>query len=114
MKTALEHLDLMDRRRGALFAQAECRDCEHYLRGCACQAEAELVRLVRGDLAEANPDGFVPGLRVTPNSDDSASKCPMFWPGFEYREELAAQDRDALLAWREDMDRLALAGRAAA
>lgn len=114
MKNNREHLDIFDPRRTDLFARAQCSDCEHYLRGQNCEAEAELVAEVLTGLFESMPDAYVPGLRIIPNSDDSANRCPMFWPSFEYREELAQREADAWAQWREDRARLAAMGRRAA
>jgi len=109
-----QHLDIFDPRRTGLFEQAQCSDCEHYLRGQNCEAEAELVAQVLMWLFESAADAYVPGLRIIPNSDDSANRCPMFWPGFEYRKELEARRADDYATWSEDMNRLAAMGRRAA
>lgn len=94
----LKHLDIFDPRRYERFAQARCRDCEHFLRGAGCGAEAELARRVRQDLAECAPDTLVPGLRIAPTGNEAANRCPCLWPSYEYLEELrqdhAAQDAD--------------------
>lgn len=108
------HIDASDARRTGLFANAECRDCDYFLSGCGCDAEKELIALALADLYESNPDAVYSGMRFRPSSDDAANRCPMFWPGFEYLEELAAQDRDALMTWRENMNRLEKMGRVAA
>jgi hypothetical protein len=109
-----EHLDIFDARRCDLFADAECRDCEHYLRGCSCQAESLILGEILAALLESNPDATIPGIRIMPNSDDAANRCPGFWPSFEYREGLQQRDAEALATWREDMNRLAAMGRRAA
>jgi len=110
-KQQIEHLDIFDPRRGDLFADAECRDCEHYLRGCSCQAEALVLEEIKTALLESNPDATIPGIRIMPNSDDKANRCPGFWPSFEYREELEQRDAEAWACWREDRARLAAMGR---
>ncbi|PKN07908.1 MAG: hypothetical protein CVU73_10945 [Deltaproteobacteria bacterium HGW-Deltaproteobacteria-8] len=109
----VEHLDIFDARRGDLFAEAECRDCEHYLRGCSCQAESLILGEILVALLESNPDATIPGIRIMPNSDDAANRCPGFWPSFEYREELQRSDAEALACWREDTARLSAMGRMA-
>lgn len=98
------HLDIFDSRRGSLFANAECRDCDYFLTS-GCEAEQELIAYALRQVYEASPDTYIPGMRFRPSSDDAASRCPMLWPSFEYLEELKAQDRDALTTWREDMNR---------
>lgn len=114
MATTIEHLDIFDPRRGDLFADAECRDCANYLRACPCEAEKLILADIHAALLESNPDATIPGIRIMPNSDDAANRCPGFWPSFEYREELQQRDAEALATWREDMGRLAKVGRVAA
>jgi len=106
-----EHLDIFDARRGDQFSEATCRDCEHYLPGCPCEAEAHILAQLITDIFESNPDAEIPGLRIMPKGDDKANRCIGFFPSFEYREDLAAQDRDAELTRREDLSRLAAMGR---
>lgn len=107
----MEHLDIFDARRSELFANAECRDCEYYLRGNPCEAEGMILKEIQVALLESNPDATIPGVRIMPNSDDSANRCPGFWPGFEYLQELKRDDTAAWAQWREDTSRLAAMGR---
>lgn len=110
----MQHLDIHDQRRGDLFADAECRDCDNYLPGCPCEAEAHILDGLVADLSESNPDARIPGIRIMPNSDDKANRCPGFFPSFEYREELQQRDAEALACWREDINRMEKMGRVAA
>lgn len=107
-----EHLDIMDPRRGDLFADATHRNCEHYLSGM-CGNEEYVVAQLLVDAKESNPDADFTGVAITirPEWGAPANRCPGFMPSSEFLEELAAQERDAELTHREDLSRLAAMGR---
>jgi hypothetical protein len=114
----VEHLDILDPRRDDLFSDAECRDCEYFAGASPvlwdCDAESYVRTEITAALREANPDAVIPGIRIMPNSDDKASRCPGFNPSADYLDELASiANADAAMR-REDMDRLAAMGRRAA
>lgn len=113
----MQTLDIHDRRRGDLFADATCANCDHFTNGTvgwACDAEAYVLIGVISDLMDANPDAHIPGLRMFPVAEHAANRCPGFWPSRKYQEDLMCRDYSEVACWREDMDRLAKMGRRAA
>jgi hypothetical protein len=107
-----EHLDIMDPRRGDLFADATHHDCEHYLSG-TCENEEYVVAQLLMDAKESNPDADFSGMTfsIRPEWGAPANRCPGFMPSFEFLEELDAQERDAEQTRREDLARLCAMGR---
>lgn len=107
----MNYLDITDKLRRTDYAEATCSDCDYYLRGCACEAEEHILAGIITDLFESNPDAHIPGLRVMPEGDDPASRCPGFFPCFEYIEEVAMREKEERDTWCEDFGRMAGMGR---
>jgi hypothetical protein len=103
----LEHLDITDIRRNDLFADVTCRDCAHLNIGNpnlpTCLAHAAVRRALEDALR--GMDVAVPLLTFEPDIEAQANHCPGLWPSLEYLTELANQERDAAMTYREDMNR---------
>lgn len=116
MGTTIDHLDIMDSRRSDQFADATCRDCAHLNIGNPNKPTCLAQAVVRRALEEAlkGMDVAVPLLTFEPDSEAPANRCPGLWPSVECIEELKAQERDAELTRREDVNRMKQMGRVGA
>ena len=109
----LEHLDLLDPARGELYANAQHRDCEHYYGSGVCGNDCYVIAQMLESAKECNPDSdfYGAGIRISPNPNASACRCPGFMPSAKYQQELKDMWLDAADTHREDMRRLAQMGR---
>lgn len=109
----LDHLDLLDPARGELYANATHRDCEHYYGNRTCGNDSYVIYQILESAKESNPDADFSGsgIRIQPDPNASATRCPGFMPRYEYQQELRRGWEDDEKTRREDMNRLAQMGR---
>lgn len=113
MTYELEHLDLLDLARTELYGDAQHRDCEHYYGNGTCGNDCYVIAQMLESAKECNPDADFSGagIRIHPDPNASANRCPGFLPTLEYQQELKAMWADADDTYREDAARIAQMGR---
>lgn len=109
----LEHLDLLDPARSALYADAQHNDCEHYYGKGTCGNDSYVIAQLLLSAQESNPDSDFSncGVKISPDPNGLAARCPGFMPTLEYQQELRKGWDAAEEAHREDTRRLAQMGR---